>query len=248
MLERVQDLPAGVYGLRATGKVSKQDYDEVVDPLLEEVRRDGRRVRFLYHFPPEFKAFTPGAAWEDAKVGFRYLRLFERCAIVSDNDWIRGASRAAGALLPCPVRVFGNAAWNEAVAWLAAPAVSDHLEHRLLTERSVLLVEPHGRLSVEDFDAIAVTVDPWIESGRQLHGLVVHAREFPGWESIGSFLRHVRFVRDHHRKVRRVALAADGKIAKLAPALVENFVGAEVQHFAFDELERAIDWASPRAA
>jgi hypothetical protein len=244
MLERVQDLPAGIVGLRASGKVSKEDYDRVVVPMLDEARREGRRVRFLYHFTPEFSGFTAGGAWEDAEVGFRYLRLFERCAIVSDKDWIRGASRFVGTLLPCPVKIFRDDEWNEALAWLGAPASSGHLEHRLIPERGVLVVEPHGRLSVEDFDSIALTVDPWIESGRDLHGMVVHAREFPGWESVGSFLRHVQFVRDHHRKIRRVALSADGKIAKLAPALVENFVGAEIQHFGFEELDRAVDWAS----
>jgi hypothetical protein len=245
MLERLQDLPAGVYGVRASGKVSKEDYDRVVVPLLEEVQRDGRRMRFLYQFTPQFTGFTAGAAWEDAEIGLKYLRLFERCAVVTERDWIRNTVRVVGAVLPCPVKIFRDAEWDEALAWLAAPAASAAgVEHHLIAERGVLVVEPRGKLAVEDFDAIAATVDPWIESGRELHGIVVHAHSFPGWESIGSFLRHIQFVRDHHRKVRRVALAADGKFAKLAPALVENFVGAEIQHFPFEELERAIEWAS----
>jgi hypothetical protein len=32
-------------------------------------------------------------------------------------------------------------------------------------------------------------------------------------------------------------LAADGKVAKLATALLETFVDAEVQHFGFNELD-----------
>ncbi len=244
MLERMQDLPAGIYGVRATGKVSKEDYDRIVAPLLEEARREGRRIRFLYHFAPGFAGFTASGAWEDAEIGLRYLRLFERCAIVSDKDWIRGASRVVGTLLPCPVRVFRDIERDDAVAWLAAPAAAAQLDHRLIPDRDVLVVEPHGRLTVEDFDAIAVTVDPWIEAGHELHGIVVHSREFPGWETVGSFLRHLQFVRNHHRRIRRVALAADGKMAKLAPALVETFVGAEIRHFGYGELERAIDWAS----
>lgn len=247
MLERIDDLPAGILGVRASGRVSREDYEAVIDPLLAEAGRAGRRIRFLYHFAPDFEAFTPGAAWEDAKVGLQYLRLFERCAVVTDKEWLRGATQAFGAMMPCPVRVFGETELDAARGWLAAPSVG-HLEHRLLEEAGVLVVEPHGRLSVEDFDAIGATVDPWIESGRTLRGIVVHAREFPGWETIGSFFRHVRFVRDHHRKVRRVAVAVDGKLAKLAPALVESFVGAEVQHFGFDDFERAIAWAGEPAA
>jgi len=243
MLELIPDLPAGIDGLRATGAVSKGDYDRVVAPLLERARREGRRIRLLYHFPPEFESFTPGGMWEDASLGLRHLRLLERCAVVSDRSWILLATRAFATLLPCPTRTFRDAEWNEALAWLGAPVTAPHLEHRLIEERGVLLVQPHGPLGPEDFDAIALTVDPWIESGRELNGLVVHVRAFPGWESIGGFVRHVQFVRDHHRKIRRVALAADGRLAKLAPALVETFVAAEVRHFAADEVDRAIEWA-----
>jgi hypothetical protein len=244
MLERISDLPPGVDGLRASSAVSRGDYERVVEPLLDQARREGRRIRLLYHFGPDFDGLTAGGAWEDAWLGLRNLRLFERCAIVSDRDWILQASRVFGALLPCPTRTFRAGDWNDAVAWLAAPVEAPHVAHRLIEDRGVLVVSPHGRLGVEDFDAIALTVDPWLEAGRELNGFVVHAREFPGWESIGSFFRHVQFVRDHHRRIRRVALVSDGKLAKLAPAVVETFVAAEVQHFGYDELERAIDWAS----
>ena len=72
---------------------------------------------------------------------------------------------------------------------------------------------------------------------------MIHAREFPGWENLGSLLRHLRFVRDHHRKVKRLALAADTKLANLAASLGEHFARAEVKKFTFGELESAIAWA-----
>ena len=73
---------------------------------------------------------------------------------------------------------------------------------------------------------------------------MIHAREFPGWENLGAFLRHVRFLRDHHRKVKKIALAVDSKLANLAPKIAEHFVQAEVKSFAYDELDRAIAWAA----
>lgn len=66
---------------------------------------------------------------------------------------------------------------------------------------------------------------------------------FPDEENIGGFLRHVRFVRDHHRKVERIALAVDGRLASLGPRLARHFVEAEVKSFEYDELEPAIAWA-----
>jgi len=73
---------------------------------------------------------------------------------------------------------------------------------------------------------------------------VIHAREFPGWENLGSLLRHLRFVRDHQRHVKRIAFAADSKLAGVAPAIADVFIHAEVKSFAYDELDIAIAWAS----
>ena len=244
MIDYMKDLPPGIVGLRATGMVSKADYDRVVHPLIDNAYRNGQRLRLLYYLPSEFSGFTPGAAWDDLQIGLRHLQLFERCAIVSDQHWIRSLSRVLGALLPCPVRVFSTPTLDEAAAWLAGPPQASNIQHRLLEDRRVLLIEPHGPLGVEDFDAIALTVDPWIESGRELCGIVIHAGAFPGWESLGSFLRHVRFIRDHQRRIRRIALAVDGRLARIAPGLADIFVAAEVRHFDCGELEAAIDWAA----
>src|SRR5262249_55191540 len=157
---------------------------------------------------PEFEGFTAGAAWEDVRLGFGYLRLLERCAIVSDIGWVRESSRLIGAMMPCPVKVFGNSEWSDAVAWLIARTTdSTSLTHRLLPDLGVLVVEPVRPLRAEDFDALAMTVDPWLEAHGDLRGVVVHGREFPGWENLGAFFRHIRFVRDHHRLIRRIAVA-----------------------------------------
>jgi hypothetical protein len=243
MLERIEGLPPEVWGIRAKGWVSKEDYEQVVLTQLEDARRQGRRIRIVYQLGPEFGGFTPGAAWEDFRVGLRYLRLFERCAVVTDIDWVRTATRGVAALMPCPVRVFANGAFQEAVDWLMAPRESS-LTYRMLPERGVLLVEPHGKLRADDFDALDAAADTWIEAADgSLRGVVVHAREFPGWENFGSLLRHVRFVRDHHRQIRRVALAVDGTVAQIAPTLVDHFVQAEVKQFGADDLEPAIVWA-----
>lgn len=243
MLERLRDLPTGVYGLRASGRVSKEDYDRVLVPMLDEARAAGTRVRLLYHFATSFERFTPGGAWEDTRVGLQYLRLFERCAVVSEREWLRAATRAVGGLLPCPVRAFSENEWTEALTWLRAPAAATPLTHRLLPDRGVLVVEPSGKLRREDFDAVAMTVDPWIEANGELEGMVIHARSFPGWENVGSFIRHMQFIRDYHRKIRRVAVAAESRFAEVGPALGEHFVAAEIKGFGYDELDRAIEWA-----
>jgi hypothetical protein len=104
-------------------------------------------------------------------------------------------------------------------------------------ESGLIVVEVKHALSAQDFDALAFTADTWIESHGSLQGIVIHARAFPGWENLGGLVRHMQFVRDHHRHVKRIALAADAKIASLAPKIAEHFIQAEVKHFGYDELD-----------
>lgn len=193
MIERLTDLPAGVEGLRAKGKVTREDYEGVVQPVLDEARSQGRRRRFLYHFGPEFRfhrwrGMGKRAAGSAIPPPVRTLCHRQRHRL---DPRIVAAGRRLDAV---SVRVFGNDQWQEALAWLTSSDAGGGLAHRLLPEPGVLVVEPVGPLRSEDFDALALAVDPWIEAHGGLRGLVVHAREFPGWESPGSFYRHLRFV------------------------------------------------------
>ena len=243
MIEKLKDLPPGIDGVRAIGKVSKEDYEQIFVPLLDEARREGHRVRFLYQLGPEFEGFTAGAAWEDAKVGLHSMRLFDGCAVVTDLGWIKESARLMGFLMPCPVRAFGNQELDEAINWLNSLPEAAAVSVRLLPETGVIVVEVKQALRAQDFDAVAFTADAWIEAHGDLQGLVIHAPEFPGWENLGGLLRHFRFLRDHHRRVKRVALAVDGKLASLMPRIAEHFVQAEVKSFAYDQLDLAIAWA-----
>jgi len=247
MLETLKDLPPGVTGVRAVGRVSREDYERTFEPLLDEARRESRRLRLLYEVGPEFEGFTPGAAWEDARIGLRDMGRFDGCAVVTDTGWIREATRLAGFLMPCPVRVFASGERDRAVAWLASLPEGPGVAHHIIGDSGVLVVEVTRALRAQDFEALATSADAWIEIHGHLPGIVIHARAFPGWENLAGLLRHVRFVRDHHRKVRRIALAADSALAGLLPPLAAHFVHAEIKRFGYDDLDQAIAWAGAPA-
>ena len=242
MLEKLNDLLAAIDGLKATGKLSKEDY-ELVEPLLDRARRDGRRVRLLFELGPEFEGFAASEAWEDAKMGLRYVRLLDACAIVTDLVWIRESTRLVRFVMPCPVRAFGARERAQAAEWLTSVSERAAISFHLQADSGVIVVELKEALSANDFDALAFTTDTWFEAHGKLRGVVIHCREFPGWENLRSVIRHVRFMRDHHRKVERVALAADSRLASLVPHIAEHFAEAEVKSFRFDELDAAIAWA-----
>lgn len=120
MLNELMGMPAGIQGLEAVGTVTASDYGRVFAPMIEKAGRAGNRMRLLYALGPGFQRITAGALWADARLGSAYLRLLDGCAVVSDIGWIRAPSRAIGAWMPCPLRVYDNDERDDAIAWLAA--------------------------------------------------------------------------------------------------------------------------------
>ena len=104
------------------------------------------------------------------------------------------------------------------------------------------VLEPQGPLAGDDFTAIAKQIDPIIEHEGHLDGLIIKTREFPGWEGLGDVIKHFRFIRDHHRSIKKIALVTDAKNAAIFPVFVDHFVKAEVKHFGFDDFAAAVDW------
>jgi hypothetical protein len=72
--------------------------------------------------------------------------------------------------------------------------------------------------------------------------LLIEARAFPGWDSFEAFVDHMKFVKGHQRKIRRVAIATDSTLLKLAPRIAEHFAQPEFRTFAGGDAERALDW------
>jgi hypothetical protein len=116
------------------------------------------------------------------------------------------------------------------------------LEHRLDPARSILYLWPDAALTKEDFAALAKTVDPHIEVHGRLRGIVLDIKAFPGWESLGAMAAHFRFVREHHKKVRKIAVVTAAKIGDVAEKLGAHFVAATIKHFPAGEVAAAENW------
>jgi len=116
------------------------------------------------------------------------------------------------------------------------------IEHILDTAHSILFVRPKSALQQGDFVQLAKTVDPFIEKTGDLAGLVIETPAFPGWDSLGAMAAHFRFVRDHHKHIKKVAVVTDAAFGNLAEKLASHFVAAQIRHFAAGEVEAARRW------
>src|SRR5262245_59237616 len=80
----------------------------------------------------------------------------------------------------------------------------------------VLYVTPPAPLAEMDFDKLAATDDPYIDKNGHLSGLLLQIDHFPGWENLSAMVHHFRFVRDHHKKISKIAVVTDAPVGKIA--------------------------------
>ena len=117
MMKELSDLPAGVIGFEASGKIRAEDYRDVLLPALERAAATGE-VRFVIVMR-DFDGMSGGAVWEDLKVGFEHLRAWKRIALVTDITWIRDMTTLFGWMTPGEVKTFRLAELPEAAGWAA---------------------------------------------------------------------------------------------------------------------------------
>src|SRR5262245_29702659 len=111
-----------------------------------------------------------------------------------------------------------------------------------LSENNVLVITPEGPLEAADFENLRKAIDSMIESKGKLDGLLIYTKSFPGWDSFGGFISHMRFVGGHHRKIDRIAAVTDSGVLKVMPSIARHFVDAEVRHFSFEDKDQALTW------
>ena len=112
----------------------------------------------------------------------------------------------------------------------------------VINDSGIIIVQPEGALEKQDFERLAQEIDSFSTDEGSLAGLVIHTRTFPGWDDLDAFLSHMRFVKDHHKEIQRVAIVTDSVVGEIGPGIVRHFVSAELKHFAYDDLEDAKAW------
>lgn len=122
MVEKIADMPTGTIGFRASGKLTVEDYRDVLVPTLREAVEAGE-VRMLFVLS-DFEELEPRAWLEDAKtgveLGFLKHSAWKRSAIVSDAEWVKKAMRLFAWMTPGEVMVYDLDQEDEARVWVAA--------------------------------------------------------------------------------------------------------------------------------
>jgi SpoIIAA-like len=127
LIETVTDLPAGILGFRAAGKITSDEYRQMMEPIYAALERR-EQLNLYFELAEDFHGLDSGALWQDLQaagsVGLKHRSSWERMALVTDKDWVRHGASAFGWLAPGELRLFDPSERDEARAWLGEPSSS----------------------------------------------------------------------------------------------------------------------------
>ncbi|TCC55866.1 STAS/SEC14 domain-containing protein [Kribbella pittospori] len=119
MIRVLDDMPVGVLGFEAVDDVEKEDYENVLVPVINKAIAEHGKVRVVYVLGPEFDDYEGGAVWEDLKLGLRHPAAFERMAVVTNARWAGPAIKLLSVLWPGQARAFPLSELESAKRWAA---------------------------------------------------------------------------------------------------------------------------------
>ena len=109
-------------------------------------------------------------------------------------------------------------------------------------DNGILILQPHGVLKREDFDNAVKVIDPFIEEHGKLNGIIIYTKLFPGWEDFAALYRHLTFIKNHHKKIKKLAFVTDSMLGDFGELVSSHFVSATIKNFDFNDIGDAKEW------
>ncbi len=118
MIEELKDTPNTMVGFRATGDITKEDFDHIVLPAVAELVKRTDKLNYLLVLDTAIKNFTIGAWLKDAMLGLNNLGKWNRAAIVTDSEGINAFTGFFSKVVPGEFRGFNHHELDEAIKWV----------------------------------------------------------------------------------------------------------------------------------
>jgi stage II sporulation SpoAA-like protein len=109
VFEPISDMPPGTMGFRISGKITRDEYHDLIAPVYAALER-GEQLNYLIATDDDFDGVDLAALWDDVKaagsVGVKHRSSWRRTAVVTDKDWMRRAMAAFAWVMPGEARMF----------------------------------------------------------------------------------------------------------------------------------------------
>ena len=119
MLTIIPDLPDNVVGVKATGEVTRQDFNAVVMPAVDALASQTDKVNYLLLLETDISKFQAGAWMKDAILGLKHLFKWNRVAVVTDQKAVEKFTDVFSYAVPGNYKGFSTAELETAKQWVA---------------------------------------------------------------------------------------------------------------------------------
>ena len=116
MIQQITDLPENMVGFRASGEVTKDDFDIVLKKVEEIVEKTGK-LNYLLYLETSPANFTIGAWMKDGLLGVQNITKWNRAAIVSDSEIVKKFTDVFSDIMPGEFRGFEMDDLQNAIDW-----------------------------------------------------------------------------------------------------------------------------------
>ncbi|MBP1222454.1 STAS/SEC14 domain-containing protein [Flavobacterium sp. 1355] len=123
MIQLIPNTPNNIAAFRATGEVTKENYQNVVLPEIERLLKQINHINFLLVLDTELENFTTGAWVQDALLGLKNLAKWNRAAVVTDSDTIISFTNGFSYIVPGEFKGFKKSEYDEAITWVSEEAL-----------------------------------------------------------------------------------------------------------------------------
>ena len=118
MLQFINDLPDDVVGIHAIGEVTKEDFDKVLIPRIDDLSKRQGKIKYLLVLETDVSNFTLAAWWKDLVMGLKHFTEWKRIAVVSDQKGVEWFTDAFKYFIPGNSKGFALSELEEAVEWI----------------------------------------------------------------------------------------------------------------------------------
>lgn len=240
MIKKIENLKEGVIGFHASGIVTKEDYTDTIIPEVEKTLKTHNKLNVLYVLDEDFDHYAWQAMFEDTMVGIMHPFSWEKIAIVTNVEWMLNAVKYMRPFIPFKIQTYASSELDNATQWLEEE--EHHLNIELDEENRLLILEPTQALLSNDFVYLKKCIDPYLSKGNTLKGLMIKTKNFPGWDSISAMKEHLIFVKEHHKKIEKLALVTDSSFIAAGKMIASAFVHPQMKEFNYDEADDALKW------
>ncbi|HEY4286808.1 MAG TPA: STAS/SEC14 domain-containing protein [Puia sp.] len=146
MIGILPGIPPNVAGFKASGEVTREDYEKIVFPVIRQHVETFGHLNFVFYVDTSLKNFSAGAWIRDIWMGLKELARWHKVAIISDVERIRRFTDTISHLLPGEYKGFPTHLLEDAIRWAsteeqaipaaAADKIPDYIEGLLPPQTS----------------------------------------------------------------------------------------------------------------